>query len=199
MLVSALAVSVPLAQAQARSDAQPLPGFHIVTNPQAEVPRPAPIKLHPRPAALSDVQVSAQLERLGIHQSHTIKLPGVPTLQYQLEIFSNSWGSEVNTTSLENSNFYGGDGYVQVDINNVIPGTQYLLDCSLGMDGTFKVATMFLWPNGNTSWAGGSLSSFSNHLLIPFTPAPAKTNDVRAVISFNQIEFDGCQVDTISH
>jgi len=73
-------------------------------------------------------------------------------------------------------------------------GIQNLLDCSLGDDGTFDVITSMTGvPN-----AGGNLSSFNRHLMIPFSPTPANAKNAQAIIYFSNIEFDGCTVESVS-
>jgi hypothetical protein len=154
--------------------------------------------VHGRPPALTPNQISGYLPKLGLRFGPVLPAPFVQTIKYQLESYSTTFGAEVNTTTAPNATFYGATGYVQVDFN-VVPGKQVLLDCSLGEDGTYKLATMFLLVNnGNTAWLDGTLSSFNNHLLIPMNPAPGNAQFGRVVIHFTEIEFYGCQVDTVS-
>jgi hypothetical protein len=200
LLLAALAITGFLAKtnAQARpADAQPLPGFHISTaNPATEYPRPAATRMHPRPAPLADTDVMRLMPKLGIRPGPITLF--VQTIKYQLESYSNTFGAEVNSSNVSDAIFYGATGYVEVDFN-VQPGKQYLLDCSLGQDGTYKVGTTFTVGNGGPNFQGGPLSSFNRHLLIPMNPAPAGAQEARVVIDFTDMEFFGCQIDNVSH
>jgi hypothetical protein len=177
-------------------DAQPLPGFRPSPNPQAETPRPTAVRMHPRPSPLAPGDIMRLAPKLGIRPGQ-IQLY-VQTIKYQIESYNNTVGFEVDTPNLTDSILYGANGYVQVDFS-VQPNKQYLLDCSVGEDGTYKVGTTFMLPNnGFTGFLDGQLSSFSRHLLIPFNPAPGNAQGARVVINFTEIEFYGCQVNTVS-
>ncbi|MGB7743529.1 MAG: hypothetical protein WBL41_12250, partial [Terracidiphilus sp.] len=120
-----------------------------------------------------------------------------PDITYQLEVFDQSTGAEVNTTSVESTVFYTSGiqsmGYIQITFN-VNPGIQNLLDCSLGADGSFKVFTSMTGvPN-----AEGTISSFNQHLMIPFSTTPSNAKTAQAIIYFDNIEFDGCTLDFVS-
>jgi hypothetical protein len=152
--------------------------------------------MRPRPAPLAGSDVAIQLTKLGLRSGPITPAP--MTIKYQIESYGSSFGAEVDTSTVQDAIFYGATGYVQVDFS-VQPGRQYLLDCSLGADGTYKLATMFLLVNnGNTPFLDGTLSSFNRHLLVPMNTAPAGAMNGRVVINFNEIEFYGCQVDTVS-
>jgi hypothetical protein len=199
MLFAALTAVCPSARAQApimRITEPPPPGFHPSTNPQAEAPRPAAVRMKPRPAPLAATDIMRLAPKLGVRPG-PIQLY-VQTIKYQLESYSTTFGAEVDTPDVTDAIFYGATGYVQVDFS-VLPGKQFLLDCSLGEDGTYKVATTFLTPNnGSTGWLDGQLSSFNRHLLIPLNTTPANAQGGRVIIDFTEIEFYGCQVDTVS-
>jgi len=174
---------------------QVLPGFHIVTSSPV-VSRSPRLNPHPRPAPLTGEQVNSAIARYGIHLGG-FRMPVPPDINYQLEIFDTSTGAEVNTNFVESTNFYSSGvqsmGYIQITFN-VNPGIQNLLDCSLGDDGTFQVITSMTGvPN-----AGGNLSSFNRHLMIPFSTAPSNAKSAQAIVYFNNIEFDGCTVETVS-
>lgn len=170
-------------------------GFHISAAPQPA--RPAQFRaLHPRPTPLTSTQISGLVAKFGIHGT-PIHMPVQPDITYQLEVFDQNTGAEVNTTSLQNTVFYtagpNGMGYIQVTFN-VNPGVQNLLDCSLGMDGTFRVISSITGsPN-----AEGTISSFNQHLMIPFSVTPANAKTAQATIYFDSIEFDGCTLLTVS-
>ena len=84
-------------------------------------------------------------------------------------------------------------GYIQITFN-VNPGIQNLLDCSLGADGSFKVLTSMTGvPN-----AEGTISSFNQHLMIPFSTTPSNAKTAQAIIYFDNIESDGCTLDSVS-
>jgi hypothetical protein len=180
------------------SSDQVLPGFRVSTNPLPT--RSAPVHLHPRPAPLTGQQINSAVGQYRLHVVG-MPMPIAPDITYQLELFDNNSGSEVNTNAVESSVFYGSGngvmGYIQVTYN-VSPGAQHLLDCSLGQDGSFRVITMFLLTNGNASSAESTIGSFSGHLLIPFNPAPSNVKNAQAIIYFDNIEFDGCTVETVS-
>jgi hypothetical protein len=175
-----------------------LPGFHAPTSPLPA--RPAAVRLHPRPAPLTSQQINSAI---GQYRLKIVGLapPVAPDITYQLELFDNNTGSEVNTNVIQSSVFYsnGGNGtmgYVQITYN-VSPGAQHLLDCSLGQDGSFRVVTMFNLANSNPS-AESTIGSFSGHLLIPFNPAPNGVKTAAAIIYFTNIEFDGCELKSVS-
>lgn len=206
LVVAALAAFAALAQSNAprpevqmrapTADAQPLPGFHISTvNQAAEYPRPAANRMHPRPAALAATDVMRMMPKLGL-RTGPIQL-FVQTIKYQFESYGNSFGTEVNSSSVSDAIFYGANGYIEVDFN-VQPGKQYLLDCSVGEDGNYKVGTTFTINGGGPNFQGGTLSSFNRHLLIPLNPAPNGAQEARVVINFTEIEFYGCQIDTVT-
>jgi len=197
LLFAGLAVSPARAQAPTiRLVEPPPPGFHPSTNPQSEAPRPAAVRMHPRPAPLDPGDIARLAPKLGIKPGQ-IKLY-VQTIKYQIESYNTAVGFEVDTPTLTDSILYGATGYVEVDFS-VLPGKQFLLDCSLGEDGTYKVGTTFLTPNnGSTGFLDGQLSSFNRHLLIPLNTTPANAQGGRVVINFTEIEFYGCQVDTVS-
>jgi hypothetical protein len=198
LLFAALAVTSARAQTpEIRLTEPPPPGFHPSPNPAAEArPRPTAVRMHPHPSPLAPGDIMRLAPRLGIKPGE-IKLY-VQTIKYQIESYNQTVGFEVDTPTLTDSILYGATGYVQVDFS-VQPGKQYLLDCSLGQDGNYKVATTFLTPNGgSTGWLDGQLSSFNQHLLIPFNTTPGNAQGGRVVIDFTEIEFYGCQVDTVS-
>lgn len=195
---AALAITSTPAQApQIRLTEPPPPGFHLSTNPAAEArPRPTAIRAHPRPSPLAPGDIARLAPKLGIKPG-PIQLY-VQTIKYQIESYNQTVGFEVDTPTLTDSILYGATGYVQIDFS-VLPGKQFLLDCSLGQDGTYKLATTFLTPNGgSTGWLDGQMSSFNQHLLIPLNTTPANAQGGRVVIDFTEIEFYGCQVDTVS-
>jgi hypothetical protein len=174
-----------------------LPGFHVASASEFKGSAP-PVRLHARPRPLTEPEINTQLHRMNPHLG-TIHL-GVsapPQITYQLENYTQNTGSEVNTNDVSSAIFYGAPGYVQVNFT-VNPGTQYLLDCSLGQDGNFSVGTTFITANP-APYAGGTVSSFGGHLMIPFNPTPNGATSAQVVISFTTIEFDGCQVDTVGH
>jgi hypothetical protein len=170
------------------------PGFHISSTPPPS--RPAQIRLHPLPARLSDDQVNGAIAKYKMHVIH-LHFPVAPDITYQLEVFDTSTGGEVNTNSVQSTVFYTSGnssmGYIQVTFN-VNPGIQNLLDCSLGADGTYKVFTsMTGTPN-----AEGTISSFNQHLMIPFSTTPSNAKTAQAIIYFGNIEFDGCTLESVS-
>ena len=170
-------------------------GFHVSTSSPAP-PRPAQIRLHPRPAPLTGEQLNSALAKYGLHPIG-LDLLVPPDITYQLEVFDQSTGAEVNTTSVESTVFYTSGiqsmGYIQITFN-VNPGIQNLLDCSLGADGSFKVFTSMTGvPN-----AEGTISSFNQHLMIPFSTTPSNAKTAQAIIYFDNIEFDGCTLDFVS-
>jgi hypothetical protein len=178
------------------TDAQPLPGFHVSTlSPAAETPRPAATRMQPRPAPLAATDGMRLMPKLGL-RTGPIQL-FIQSIKYQLESYGNTFGAEVNSTNVSDAIFYGANGYVEVDFN-VLPGKQYLLDCSLGEDGTYKVGTTFTIGNGGPNFQDGTLSSFNRHLLIPMNPAPNGAQGARVVINFTEIEFYGCQIDNVT-
>jgi hypothetical protein len=197
LLLAALVATAARAQTpQIRLAEPPPPGFHPST-PAAEArPRPTAVRMKPRPSPLAPGDIMRLAPKLGIKPGE-IKLY-VQTIKYQIESYNNTVGFEVDTPSLTDSVLYGATGYVQVDFS-VLPGKQFLLDCSLGEDGTYKVGTTFLTPNGgSTGWLDGKMSSFNQHLLIPLNTTPANAQGGRVIIDFTEIEFYGCQVDTVS-
>jgi hypothetical protein len=161
------------------------------------VPHPAQNRMRPRPAALSDMEITTAAHKVGV--VGRLRLPGVytPDVRYQLESYSNTFGAEVNTTAVSDAVFYGANGYVEIDFN-AQPGKQYLLDCSVGEDGTYKVGTTFVDAHGNgPNYSGGPMTSFNRHLLIPLNPAPGNAATAKVVVSFTEIEFYGCKVETV--
>lgn len=176
------------------SSVQLLPGFHIANMPIAS--HPAQLNLHPRPVPLTGEQINSAIAKYGLHVGG-FHMPVPPDINYQLEIFDTNTGAEVNTNFVQSTVFYSSGvqsmGYIQITFN-VNPGIQNLLDCSLGDDGTFNVITSMTGvPN-----AGGNLSSFNRHLMIPFSSAPSNAKSAQAIIYFNNIEFDGCTVETVT-
>jgi len=140
-----------------RLDTQPLPGFHPSPNSGAEAPRPAAARMLSRPAPLASADVMRLMPKLGL-RSGPIQLY-VQTIKYQLESWNTQISVEVDTPTVTDAIFSGANGYVQVDFS-VQPNKQYLLDCSLGEDGTYKVGTTFMLPNnGSTGFLDGQLSS----------------------------------------
>jgi hypothetical protein len=181
----------------AESSGPVLPGFHIANAPY--IARSARLNLHPRPAPLTGEQMNSIIARYGVHVAG-FHLLVPPDITYQLEIFDTSTGAEVNTNYVQSTVFYSSPspsnqsmGYIQIDFN-VNPGIQNLLDCSLGMDGTFNVITSMT----GVPDAGGNLSSFNGHLMIPFSKTPSNAKSAQAIIYFSNIEFDGCTVETVS-
>jgi hypothetical protein len=178
-----------------QSSGQVLPGFHIA-NGFSSISHPAQLNLHSRPIPLSIEQINGAIAKYGVHVVG-LHLPVPPDITYQLEIFDSSTGAEVNTNYVQSTIFYSSGiqsmGYIQINFN-VNPGIQSLLDCSLGDDGTFKVGTSMT----GTPDAEGNLSSFNRHLMIPFSTAPSNAKTAQAIIYFNNIEFDGCTVETVS-
>jgi hypothetical protein len=172
-----------------------LPGFRVAQ--ESEVKRPAPgVQLHPRPRPLTEVEINTQVHRMNPHLGSIHLGGGPPQITYQLENYTNTSAAEVNTSSVSSSIFYGGPGYVQVTFT-VNPGTQYMLDCSLGQDGSYSIGTTFIYANNTPPYSSGNVSSFSGHLMIPFNPTPNGAKSAQVVINFTTMEFDGCQVDTV--
>lgn len=196
LLLAALAATSSAQTPEIRMVEPPPPGFHPST-PAAEArPRPTAVRMHPRPAPLAPTDIMRLAPKLGIRPG-PIQLY-VQTIKYQIESFNNNVGFEVDTPTLTDSVLYGATGYVQVDFS-VLPGKQFLLDCSLGEDGTYKIGTTFLDKNGNgPNFLGGQMSSYNRHLLIPLNTTPANAASARVIIDFSEIEFYGCQVDTVS-
>jgi hypothetical protein len=174
-------------------------GQHIEAGTEMQVSKPSRLQARPRPAPLTEVDLNGQAPRLKI-QPGRIRLPGVysPNIRYQLENFNNQVGAEVNTTNVESADFYGATGYVEIDFN-VLPGKQFMLDCSVGDNGTYKVGTTFVDSHGNgPNYTGGPMTAFSQHLLIPLNPAPGNAATAKVVISFTEVTFYGCVVDTVN-
>jgi hypothetical protein len=174
---------------------QVVPGFRISSTPPP--PRAPQVRIHPRPYPLTGDQINSAVAKFGLHVI-SLHLPVPPDITYQLEVFDTSTGGEVNTNSLQSTVFYtsgpGSMGYIQIDFN-VNPGIQNVLDCSLGADGTYKVVTSMTGvPN-----AEGTISSFNQHLMIPFSTTPSNAKSAQAIIYFGNIEFDGCALETVSH
>jgi len=173
---------------------QIVPGFRISSAPPP--PRAPQVRIHPRPYPLNGDQINSAVSKFGLHVI-ALHLPVPPDITYQLEVFDQNTGAEVNTNSIGSTILYtsgpGGMGYIQVNFN-VNPGVQNLLDCSLGSDGTFKVITSMTGvPN-----AEGTISSFNQHLMIPFSTTPSNAKNAQATIYFDSIEFDGCTLETVS-
>jgi hypothetical protein len=196
LLLAALAAVPALAQATPQmrvAEPQLLPGFRVSPNQAPRIP-PAQVRMQPRPAPLAGADVNRMVLKLGLRGPVQ---PFVSTIKYQIENFNNSVGAEFDSTTLSDAILYGASGYIQVDFT-AQPGHQYLLDCGLGQDGTYKVGTMFFLTKGNTSWLDGTLSSFNRHLLVPLNTSPNGTQSVRVIIDFTEMEFYGCQVETVS-
>jgi len=172
-----------------------LPGFHMAAMGEIKTAPPASVRVHPRPEPLSAFAANAQLHKLNPNLGNIRLGGGPPQISYQLENYTANSAAEVNTTSVSSSILLGAPGYVQVNFT-VSPGTQYMLDCSLGQDGTFSVGTTFL-SNNTPPYSVGTVSSFNRHLMIPLNPTPKGAESAQVVINFTQIEFDGCQVDTV--
>lgn len=189
---------VPSMPPQSNPASNPI-GSHINAGTEMQVSKPSRLEVRPRPLPLTEVDLNRQAPRLNI-QPGRIKLPGVynPNIHYQLENFNNQVGSEVNTTNVESANFYGATGYVEIDFN-VLPGKQFMLDCSVGDNGTYKVGTTFVDSHGNgPNYTGGPMTAFSQHLLIPLNPAPGNAATAKVVINFTEVMFYGCVVDTVN-
>jgi hypothetical protein len=173
-------------------------GTHINAGAEMQVAKPSRLEARPRPIPLTEVDLNRQAPKLGV--AGRIRLPGVynPNIHYQLENFNNQVGSEVNTTSIESAIFYGATGYVEIDFT-VLPGKQFMLDCSVGDNGTYKVGTTFVDANGNgPNYSGGPMTAFGQHLLIPLNPAPGNAAKAKVVINFTEVTFYGCVVDTVN-
>jgi hypothetical protein len=198
LLLAALAATATPAQApQIRLTEPPPPGFQPSVSPAAQArPRPTAVRMKPRPEPLAPTDIMRLAPKLGIKPGE-IKLY-VQTIKYQIESYNQTVGFEVDTPTLTDSVLYGATGYVEVDIS-VLPGKQFLLDCSVGEDGTYKIGTTFVDKNGNgPNFLGGTVSSFNRHLLIPLNTTPPNAASARVIIDFTEIEFYGCQVDTVS-
>jgi hypothetical protein len=198
LLFAALAVTSARAQTpQIRLTEPPLPGFRPSTSPVTEArPRPTAARMRPRPAPLAPTDIMRLAPKLGIKPGE-IKLY-VQTIKYQIESYNQTVGFEVDTPTLTDSDLYGATGYIQIDMS-VLPGKQFLLDCSIGDNGTYNVGTTFLDKNNNgPNFLGGKLTAFNQHLLIPLNTTPANAASARVIIDFTEIEFYGCQVDTVS-
>jgi hypothetical protein len=170
-------------------------GFHVAARGEVPELKMSLKPMHGRPAPLGDGELNGQLAKQGV--PGRIKLPGAytPNIKYQVENYTNNTGAEFDSSTIGDAIMYGADGYVQIDFN-VQAGTQYMLDCSVGEDGSYKVATTFIQGENGTGWLTSTVSSYNKHILIPFPPAP-KMPTARGLISFKEIEFYGCELKTV--
>jgi hypothetical protein len=94
-------------------------------------------------------------------------------------------------------------GVIDIALSNIAPGKQYLLDCSLGQDGTYTISDFFAGKINGVQVYQGYFTSFNKHLLSPLpvypvTPGDNIESDIVSINYTGTFTFYGCQLMNVS-
>jgi hypothetical protein len=157
----------------------------------------------PAPAPLTNDQINSRLR--GAYNMNVMMIdvdPNAKITKYELMPQDGTVYAPISITDAQTISSYvavQGVGMVTVEMK-LVPGKQYLLDCSLGQDDTYFINPEY-FSSGHTQsqWFGESATSMNQHLLIPVAELPAGTVGLDMHIMYKgRFTFYGCLLKNVS-